>query len=302
VAYGIAEFWASRVTWNVSADQYQLLNIMGPDEYNWPVNNSAYCNVVAQKSLQFAIQAAQLLGNSYPSVWDDIVNKLDIPLDTERQIHPEYDGYINQTVKQADTVLLAYPFGLSMPANVRQNDLAFYEAVTDQGGPAMTWAMFALGWLDQGNDTKAADLFPLTYANNVNEPFQVWSEVVHGGGAANFVTGAGGFLQLLINGYGGARVNAQIEYLALAPSSPPPGVTSMTVWGLKYQCLTLDVSTTADQFVVSNRAVVSAIAAITDGQGNTTMLHPGDQLTFGWTSRPLQIKCIGTIEADRLRE
>lgn len=42
-------------------------------------------------------------------------------------------------MKQADTVMLGYPLGLSMSPEVRRNDLEVYEAVTDPHGPAMTW-------------------------------------------------------------------------------------------------------------------------------------------------------------------
>lgn len=35
--------------------------------------------------------------------------------------------------------MLGYPLGLSMSPEVRRNDLEVYEAVTDPGGPAMTW-------------------------------------------------------------------------------------------------------------------------------------------------------------------
>lgn len=42
-------------------------------------------------------------------------------------------------VKQADTVMLGYPLGLTMTPEVRRNDLETYEAVTDPRGPAMTW-------------------------------------------------------------------------------------------------------------------------------------------------------------------
>lgn len=42
-------------------------------------------------------------------------------------------------VKQADAVMLSFPLGLSVPPQVRRNDLETYELVTDPRGPAMTW-------------------------------------------------------------------------------------------------------------------------------------------------------------------
>jgi hypothetical protein len=90
-------------------------------------------------------------------------------------MHPEYDGYTNEVVKQADVVcliikpcidvlihvkiLLGFPLMYEMPASVRANDLKFYANYTDLGGPAMTWAMFALGWIDLGEYEQAAKYF-----------------------------------------------------------------------------------------------------------------------------------------------
>lgn len=55
---------------------------------------------------------------------------------------------------------------------VRYNDLAFYENITDPNGPAMTHAMFAVGWLEVGEEKKAARSFLKNYAN-IQGPFKV---------------------------------------------------------------------------------------------------------------------------------
>lgn len=55
---------------------------------------------------------------------------------------------------------------------VRYNDLAFYESLTDPNGPAMTHAMFAIGWLEVGEEKKAERSFMKNYAN-IQGPFKV---------------------------------------------------------------------------------------------------------------------------------
>lgn len=55
---------------------------------------------------------------------------------------------------------------------VRYNDLAFYERLTDPEGPAMTHAMFAIGWLEAGEEKKAERAFLKNYAN-IQGPFKV---------------------------------------------------------------------------------------------------------------------------------
>lgn len=55
-------------------------------------------------------------------------------------------------------------------------------------GPAMTWSLFAIGWLNQGtNISKSQHYFTRGYAN-VKAPFKVWTETPTGG-AVNFITG-----------------------------------------------------------------------------------------------------------------
>ncbi|CAB1322595.1 unnamed protein product [Coregonus sp. 'balchen'] len=100
--------------------------------------------------------------------------------------------------QQADTVMLGYPLGLPMTPEVRRNDLEFYEAVTDPGGPAMTW---------------------------------VWSESSDGSGAVNFLTGMGGFLQAVLFGYTGFRV--QKDCLAFTPLIPDD-ITQLCIRGVSY--------------------------------------------------------------------
>lgn len=53
-------------------------------------------------------------------------------------------------IKQADVVLLPYPLGYKMSETVQLSDLKYYSERTDAHGPAMTYSMHAIGWLDLG--------------------------------------------------------------------------------------------------------------------------------------------------------
>lgn len=52
----------------------------------------------------------------------------------------------------------------------------------------------------------ANSYFNSSFQNNTNGDFYVWSETVGGGGANNFLTGIGGYLQSILNGYVGLRI------------------------------------------------------------------------------------------------
>ena len=105
-----AEFWASRVEYSKTKGKYVINHVMPPDEYHYPVNNSVYTNVVAKLNLEFAIEAARLLGKSVPKVWSVIAEKMFTPFDSEKNYHPEFEGYdLSKEAKQADTILIGYP-------------------------------------------------------------------------------------------------------------------------------------------------------------------------------------------------
>ncbi|KAK2553759.1 Protein-glucosylgalactosylhydroxylysine glucosidase [Acropora cervicornis] len=192
LVYETAEYWASRVEYDVASDRYVINHVMPPDEYHYPVNNSVYTNVVAKINLLFAKEAATALGRESPQEWSTIAEKLVIPFDSENNFHPEYEGYtLDKEVKQADAILIGYPLMYEM-------DKQLYEERTDPDGPAMTHSMFAIGWLDIGDKKRAERPFVKNYAN----------------------------IRAVIYGYGGFRL--QDSELAFNPTLPPK-VTKMSI-------------------------------------------------------------------------
>jgi hypothetical protein len=236
------------------ATPYAYETVMGPDEYNWPVNNSAYTNAVARIALEFAAEAAARVGAAPDPLWRAVAAGLPIPYaasvpgrpDLSGGYHPEFDGFRPDPkrahpVKQADTIMLSYPLGLELndpgAAAAYSNDLAYYDPLTDPKGPAMTWSVFSIGWMNVKNYSRAASLFQRGYVDNVNPPFNVWSEGPHGADTINFITGAGGFLQSALFGSLGMRIKGLGE---LTYDPPPPsstgvrGVVSMGVDSLHF--------------------------------------------------------------------
>lgn len=283
--YGVADYWVSRVTWNPGDQKYHLLGVMPPDEYYYNVNNSVYTNTAAKFSLQFAVELATLLQHPAPKEWQEVAENLQIPFDEESQYHPEYDGYTKgHPVKQADAVMLGYPLGLPMSLEVRKNDLEAYEPVTDPHGPAMTWGMFAIGWLELGDAEKAHGLLQKCF-NNIQGPFQVWSESSDGSGAVNFLTGMGGFLQAVLFGYTGFRV--QRDCLAFSPLLPND-ISELCVRGVNYLGSQMDWLMRRDDICVILREQTSSadkipshdLHVVLKASGTVIPLVPGQPVTF----------------------
>ncbi|XP_036151759.1 protein-glucosylgalactosylhydroxylysine glucosidase [Myotis myotis] len=250
VVSAVAEFWCSRVEWSPAEEEFHLKGVMPPDEYHSGVNNSVYTNVLAQNSLRFAAALARDLGRPVPSRWLAVADKIKVPFDPKHNFHPEFDGYEpGEEVKQADVVLLGYPVPFSLSPQVRRKNLEMYEAVTSPQGPAMTWSMFAVGWMELKDARRARDLLDRSFAN-ITEPFKVWTENADGSGAVNFLTGMGGFLQAALFGFTGFRITpAGLTFDPMCPA----GVSGVCVSGVSYQGSKLDFSFSEGSLTVEVR-------------------------------------------------
>lgn len=67
---------------------------------------------------------------------------------------------------------------VNLSKSTRKNDLELYDTidgyhVTDINGPAMTWSMYVIGWLEVGNLSKADKNLQKSLLN-IQQPFKVW--------------------------------------------------------------------------------------------------------------------------------
>ncbi|KAM6073728.1 protein-glucosylgalactosylhydroxylysine glucosidase isoform 2-T3 [Chlamydotis macqueenii] len=287
----VAEYWCSRMEWSEEEQCYHIRGVMPPDEHHCRVNNSAYTNAVARRSLNFAADLARDLSIPVPEEWVDCANKVKVPFDAEKQYHPEYDGYSpGEPVKQADVVLLGFPLMHPMSPEVRRNDLEMYEPVTEQDGPAMTWSMFAVGWLELKEVRRAQSQLNKCFSN-ITEPFKIWVENSDGSGAVNFLTGMGGFLQAVLFGYTGFRITK--SGLRFSPALPDD-VKALRVTGVSYFGNKLSFAITTEEMriaVTESRrdAPASPLEAVLEESGLRLPLREGQSVSFptaaGWIQR-----------------
>lgn len=110
----IARFWSSLATYNKEADRYEILGVMGPDEYHEGhantegpgLNNNAYTNVMAVWVIEKAMAALDLLPEDVAKDlsdrldlheeeigrWRDITRRMYIPFH-DNGIISQFDGY-----------------------------------------------------------------------------------------------------------------------------------------------------------------------------------------------------------------
>jgi alpha,alpha-trehalase len=110
----IARFWASLATWNATETRYEILGVMGPDEYHeaYPdadrpgLNNNTYTNVMVVWVLQRALEALEDLPPHYRQElvqelsirddeldrWRDITRKMKVVFHADGTL-TQFEGY-----------------------------------------------------------------------------------------------------------------------------------------------------------------------------------------------------------------
>jgi trehalose/maltose hydrolase-like predicted phosphorylase len=202
-----ADFWASRVERN-GPGKYDINNVVAADEWAENVNNNAFTNAAAKANLQFATEAAKLLGLTADPDWAHVASNIPI-LKFADGVTREHATYNGEGIKQADVNLLAYPLKEVTDPKAIKKDLNYYETrVPNEGTPAMTQAVFSLLYARLGDADKAHHWFRDAYIPNLNPPFRVIAET-KGGTNPYFATGAGGIIQAMLMGFGGLEITPQ---------------------------------------------------------------------------------------------
>lgn len=147
----------------------------------------------------------------------------------------EYEGYDGAIIKQTDANLLAYPLQTVTDPEAVRRDLEYYEDKLDPAGPAMSFAIPAIEWARLGDRDKTDALWRKTVAGHTHGAFLAFSETA-GKGDTCFMTGYGGVLQAVINGFCGLELTD--DGVRQVPSVMPKGWKSVTVKGVGPQRLT----------------------------------------------------------------
>jgi alpha,alpha-trehalose phosphorylase len=176
-----ARLWASLGHYDRHG-RFRIDGVTGPDEYSAVADNNVYTNLMAQRNLAAAAEAAgrhpavaRRFGVSATEIadWQGAADGMYIPYDEDLGVHPQSEGftqhmewdfagtaqdhyplllhypyfdlYRKQVVKQADLVLALHVCGDSFTAEEKARDFAYYEArtVRDSSLSAATQAVVA---------------------------------------------------------------------------------------------------------------------------------------------------------------
>lgn len=83
VLLGIARFWHQRSTFSTYRNQYVILGVTGPNEYENNVNNNWYTNYIAKWCIDYALEQTDRVKAEYPADYSRIMAKVQLS-DEER--------------------------------------------------------------------------------------------------------------------------------------------------------------------------------------------------------------------------
>ena len=113
VLIGIARFWHQRATFSTYRNQYVILGVTGPNEYENNVNNNWYTNYIAKWCIDYTVEQINKIENEYPSDYTRIMNKVKLsqaeisamkkvadnmyfPYSKEHGVYLQQDGFLDK--------------------------------------------------------------------------------------------------------------------------------------------------------------------------------------------------------------
>jgi trehalose/maltose hydrolase-like predicted phosphorylase len=105
-----AMFWASRAEYHPERNDYEISNVIGPDEWHEHVNNNAYTNYMAWWNIRAGLHALQWLRTTHPEkaeelthyiglsdsdldLMRDVAERIRIPQDKNTGLIEQFDGF-----------------------------------------------------------------------------------------------------------------------------------------------------------------------------------------------------------------
>ena len=113
VLIAIARFWQQRASFSKNANQYMILGVTGPNEYENNVNNNFYTNYIAKWCIDYAHEQIKKVSIEYPQdhkrivekvklsdaelqEWKKVSDNMYFPKSKEHGIYLQQDGFLDK--------------------------------------------------------------------------------------------------------------------------------------------------------------------------------------------------------------
>ena len=213
---------------------FHIDGVTGPDEYSALTDDNLFTNLMAQRNLRAAAEAAERypddarrlgVGADEPARWRRVADGMHLPYDERRRVHQQSAGftrlqewdfggttaedyplllhypylelYRRQVVKQADVVLAMHLRGDAFTAEDKARNFAYYEArtVRDSSLSASSQAVLAA---ELGHLELAHDYLAESALQDLQDPGEKSGDGLH-------IAACAGAWTALVMGFGGMR-------------------------------------------------------------------------------------------------
>jgi len=243
-----ARLWAS-LGCQHSDGRFRIDGVTGPDEYGALADNNVYTNLMAQRNLRGAVEAAKRhpdqaaaagVDDDEIAAWQRAADEMFVPYDDKRGVHPQaerftdhevwdfahtrpdqyplllhfpyFDLYRKQVVKQADLVMALYKRGDAFTADEKARDFAYYEPLTVRDSSLSACIQSVLA-AEVGHLDLAYDYLSEAVRMDLDD-------LEHNTGDGLHIASLAGAWIALVAGFGGMRDSG--GSLAFSPRLPAP--------------------------------------------------------------------------------
>lgn len=243
VLIGISRFWSQRVNWSEDKQQYVMLGVTGPNEYENNVNNNWYTSYIAVWTLKYTLEAfgkvrnlAEILEKTgfrkeeETARWRDIIEKMYFPYDASRDVFLQQDGFldkelltvaqlterpINQKwswdrilrscfIKQADVLQGLYFFEDHFDEDTHRRNFDFYEPMTVHES-SLSPCVHSILACKLGKTEKAYEMYLRTSRLDLDDYNNDTEDGLH-------ITSMAGTWLSVVKGFAGVRIrNTELE-------------------------------------------------------------------------------------------
>lgn len=115
VLIGIARFWRQRANFSKPKNQYVILGVTGPNEYENNVQNNFHTNYIAKWCLEYTLEQLNTVKKEYPSdykrirdktnlsqsepdQWETVAEQLYLPFSEKHSVYLQQDGFLDKEI------------------------------------------------------------------------------------------------------------------------------------------------------------------------------------------------------------
>jgi trehalose/maltose hydrolase-like predicted phosphorylase len=230
VMSGVADWICSRV--ERTARGYEIRKVIGIAETESTVDNNAFVNMGAIMTLRQAAALGRMLGRGSPEAWDRVASEIAMPVDQDRGVILNHDGY-RPDEKGAETPEAPaglFLLGYDTDQQTERATLEYYlKPAYQYAGQPMLSSMLGLIAARLGDRDAALELFERGYGDFIVDPFRITAEfspkvfpdhILAGPFTANLA----GFLTACIYGLTGLNIgSSEPESWCTRPVTMPSG-------------------------------------------------------------------------------